>query len=319
VPLRRAGLLKGMAMAAVILAALGTAGAVHQSGAERKLRAQFPPPGQMVDVGGRRLHLYCTGAGDGPTVVIEAGAGAFSVNHRAVQQRVAEFARVCTYDRAGYGWSDPAPPGRSLVDRVHDLHAVLHLGGVPEPYVLAGHSMGGLLVQIYQQRYPKEVAGMVLIEGTNPNYMFGKPVGRTLATMGVGVKAGAWAVSMGLKPVVDQFSNVMKVPKGQPAESALSFLAGPLRVRAEDLAFYGKPLRGARYDGSKGSLHDLPLAVVTRGSGGGGGGWNAAQAALAAMSTRSTIVGAERSGHNVNIDRPDVVAEAIRQVWETAR
>jgi pimeloyl-ACP methyl ester carboxylesterase len=310
-----------MAVAALILAALGTAGANHQTSVERRLRAQFPPTGKLVDVGERRLHLYCTGSGDGPTVVIEAGAGAFSVNHWGVQKRVAEFARVCTYDRAGYGWSDPAPAGRSLLDRVHDLHAVLHLGGVPEPYVLAGHSMGGLLVQIYQNRYPKEVAGMVLIEGTNPNAMFGKPVGRTLAATGIAANAGAWAVSVGLKPVIDAVSGVMKPPKGQPPESALSYLPGPLRVRAEDLAFYGKPLRAVRYDGSKGSLHDLPLAVVTRkfSTAVGGAGWNKAQTDLAAMSTRSSLIAAERSGHNVNIDRPDVVADAVRRVWEMAR
>lgn len=310
-----------MTVAALILAALGVAGAVHQSSAERKMRAQFPPPGQLVDVGERRLHLYCTGAGDGPTVVIEAGAGAFSVSHRAVQQRVAGFARVCTYDRAGYGWSDPAPAGRSLLDRVHDLHAVLHLGGVPEPYVLTGHSMGGLLVQIYQNRYPKEVAGMVLIEGTNPNAMFGKPIGRTLAATGLAARAGAWAVSVGLKPAVDSVTGILKAPKGQPPESALAFLPGPLKVRAEDLAFYGKPLRGVRYDGGKGSLHDLPLAVVTRRfpNAAGGASWNTAQTDLAAMSSRSSLIAAERSGHNVNIDRPDVVADAIRQVWEMAR
>lgn len=308
-----------MAITGLVLAALGAIGAVHQSNAEQKLRAQFPPPGKLVDVGERRLHLYCTGAGEGPTVVIEAGAGAFSVNHWAVQQRVAQFARVCTYDRAGYGWSDPAPKGRSLLDRVHDLHAVLHLGGVSEPYILAGHSMGGLLVQIYQQRYPKEVVGMVLIEGTNPNAMFGKPIGRTLAATGIAARAGALAVGIGLKPLIDPVTGLLKPAKGQPPEAALAYLAGPLRVRAEDLAFYGKPLRGLRYDGSKGSLHDLPLAVVTRKFPGAASSFNTAQTELAAMSTRSTMIDADRSGHNVNIDRPDVVADAIRQVWEMAR
>lgn len=147
------------------LAALASLGAGFESVAEAAgTRAM---PGQLVDVGGHRLHLRCTGTGS-PTVVLEPGAGEMAANLGWITPAVARTTRVCAYDRAGRGWSDPAGTTPSGARVATDLHTLLHRAGVPGPYVLAGHSFGGLYVLAFAARYPDEVAGMVLVDSTAP-------------------------------------------------------------------------------------------------------------------------------------------------------
>ena len=125
-----------------------------------------PPTGQLVDIGGRKLHIHCTGNGN-PTVVVENGGAAFSFDWELVQPEVARFARICTYDRAGYAWSDAGPEFDTFDQSVHDLHLLLTKAGIPGPYVLVGHSLGGLLVRHYRATYPKDVVGMVLVDSSH--------------------------------------------------------------------------------------------------------------------------------------------------------
>jgi pimeloyl-ACP methyl ester carboxylesterase len=133
-------------------------------------------PGQLIDLGGRKLHLYCTGSGP-PTVILEAGAGSFSTDWVLIQTEIAKTTRVCSYDRAGYGWSDPGPEWDTVTQVESDLHAALNKAGVHAPLVLVGHSMGGLFARWYQHEHRDDVVGMVLIESyetTAP--VNGKPV-----------------------------------------------------------------------------------------------------------------------------------------------
>ena len=127
----------------------------------------YPPPGQLIDVGGHRLHLYCTGSG-GPTVVLEPGGGASSSDVGWITPAVARDSRVCVYDRAGRGWSDPADGPQDGAHIAADLHTLLQRAKVPGPYVLAGHSFGGLYVQSFAAQFPDQVAGMVLLDSTAP-------------------------------------------------------------------------------------------------------------------------------------------------------
>src|SRR5262245_16172429 len=152
--------MKGLLLCLTLLA--GTASAQSDS-----LPAPFPPPGQLVDVGGWHLHINCSGRirPMQPTVVLEAGAGDFSVEWSLVQPRVAEFAHVCSYDRAGDGWSDLGPHPRTWSQIVFELHTLLERAGVPRPLVLVGHSFGASLVRQYAATYPGDVVGMVLVEG----------------------------------------------------------------------------------------------------------------------------------------------------------
>ena len=124
-------------------------------------------PGHLIDVGGHSLHLNCRGSGS-PTVILEPGAGGISSTFGWITPAVARDTRVCVYDRAGRGWSEPADSPQDAAQIATDLHTLLQRGHVPAPYVLAGHSFGGLYVLAFAARYPDEVAGMVLLDSTEP-------------------------------------------------------------------------------------------------------------------------------------------------------
>lgn len=125
-------------------------------------------PGRLVDVGGHRLHVHCVGAGT-PTVVIDGGAGTWSIHYGHIQAALAGEVRVCTYDRAGLGWSDPGPAPRTSGRMADELHQLLHAAGAARPLLLVGHSLGGYTVRIYQSRYPEDVGGLVLVDAAHPN------------------------------------------------------------------------------------------------------------------------------------------------------
>ena len=129
----------------------------------QQLRAQYPAPGELVEVDGNRMHIRCEGTGS-PTVVMEAGSGDCSLSWALVQQNVSAFSRVCTYDRQGYAWSDPVPGPLTASNVTGRLHTLLSRANVSPPYVLVGHSLGGVYVRYYTHRYPDEVAGMVLVD-----------------------------------------------------------------------------------------------------------------------------------------------------------
>lgn len=148
-----------------LLALLGAACALALSGCS----SVPPPPGQRVDIGGRALHLYCTGPqGAQPTVIIEAGLGGMGAFYHWVQLGLSQQTRVCSYDRAGLGWSDDSPEPRDAEHMVRDLHELLRVAHVTPPYVLAGHSLGGLLILAYTRRYPDEVAGLAFLDSSHP-------------------------------------------------------------------------------------------------------------------------------------------------------
>jgi pimeloyl-ACP methyl ester carboxylesterase len=147
--------------------ALAAVGGGYQTVQEAVDTNAYPMPGQLIDVGGHRLHLHCTGSGS-PTVVLQPGGGDFSSAMAWIAPAVASQTRVCVYDRPGRGWSEPAASPQDATQIATDLHTLLQRGNVARPYVLAGHSFGGLYVLTYADRYPDDVAGMVLVDSTNP-------------------------------------------------------------------------------------------------------------------------------------------------------
>ena len=161
----------------VALLVLAVAGAIYQAIATELAERAYPPPGEMVDVGGYRLHIHCVGQGS-PTVVLDAGSGEMSAQWVWVQQEVSGTTRVCAYDRAGMGWSEMGPEPRDAKQISSELHTLLTKAGIDGPYVLVGHSFGGLYIQTYAARYPDEVAGVALVESSSPKQFSQQPTTR---------------------------------------------------------------------------------------------------------------------------------------------
>jgi pimeloyl-ACP methyl ester carboxylesterase len=150
---------------------LALSGLLYQEVASRSDRSEFPAPGGLVDLDGRQIHLQEAGTSrDGPTVVLLAGAGSMSTQWAWVQQDVADFARVISYDRAGLGWSEPSDQPQDAIAVADDLYRLLKTAEIPGPYILVGHSLGGAHARVFADRYQEEVAGMVLLDPVSPEF-----------------------------------------------------------------------------------------------------------------------------------------------------
>lgn len=153
-------------LALLILAIGGLS--LYQAAATANDQRNYPPPGQLVDVGGYRMHIFCMGEGS-PTVILDSLFPGTVSNWGWVQPEIARTTRVCAYDRAGLGWSEPGPEPRTQQQAARELQILLTNGEISGPYLLVGHSLGGLTSRMYASMYPDQVAGMVLVEGTNPD------------------------------------------------------------------------------------------------------------------------------------------------------
>jgi pimeloyl-ACP methyl ester carboxylesterase len=284
----------------LLLGALLLAGVAYQAlGATRDQRA-FPPPGQLIDVGGYRLHLYCTGqatAGQ-PTVILETLSGGISAYWGWVQPAVAQTTRVCAYDRAGRAWSDPAPGPLSLEQTVTDLHTLLTNAGVPGPYVLVGHSIGGLYVREFAARYPDEVAGLVLVDAAHPEQLERFPTFQAERESYLRLSAlFPWLARVGVFRLYFASGGTLDMGALPPeqlgvAKAVWSSPAYFTSQRAENQA------ADEIYNASQhlGDLGALPLAVVSAGSH-QPAGWEVLQTELAALSTNATHQTIERATH----------------------
>ena len=159
---------KVLLWSAVAILVLLIIGAIYQAIATEIDQRRYPPPGELVEVGDHRLHIHCVGEGS-PTVILESTSDGTSANWGWVQPEVAKSTRVCAYDRGGRGWSELGPQPRDAIQIAGELHALLRNADVPAPYVLVGHSAGGLFIREYAEQYPNEVAGMVLLDAAHPD------------------------------------------------------------------------------------------------------------------------------------------------------
>lgn len=285
------------------------------SSGERAM-AQRPPagpaPGVLVDVGGHKLHIRCLGpAGKGPTVILEAGGGGFSSSWSLVQDLLSPRVRSCAYDRAGSGWSEPGPAPRTMRQEVFELHALLGVAQVPGPFVLVGHSIGGLLVRLYAERYGSDVIGLVLVDPTHENARLGRirPGQSQPQLVRLREEATGRAVP---EPRREGEASVQY----DPAEDFL-----PEEFQQMYLSRKANPV----------PLGDRPLIVLAgvkpepppRGA--SEAEWTALRqekaeekADLARLSRNSKLVRDPSSGHNIPSDNPSLVVRAVEEVLEAA-
>lgn len=297
---------------------------------------------KLVNLGGHRLHVYRSGKGS-PAVVVETGLGDFSFDWILVQARVSQFTRVCTYDRAGYGFSDPGPKPRTYAQINLELHDALRILGEAGPFVLVGHSFGGPLVRNYAAVYPQEVAGLVLADTVSEDQRI---------------------------PMGDKALRVRDLAKGKPIPPPHEVIAAPdvAHLEAKDIRGQAPQLEPPfdRLPAKEGQLHlwastqpaledaetserewspeymlkmhttpqtgilgPLPLIVLTRAEGGYDSNLDVSpdeldkerretQAQLARLSTRGKLI-LVQSGHNIELEAPDEVASAIRQIVDQVR
>jgi pimeloyl-ACP methyl ester carboxylesterase len=305
----------GLAALVALLLASGLGYEAVSAGLDAR---RFDPPGRMVDVGGHRLNIVCMGEAQGPTVVIEAGSGVGAVGYAAVQERIAQFARVCSYDRAGFGWSEPTRAQRTFEAYARELDLLLAGAEEPGHYILVAHSWGGGVVRVFAREHPEKTAGLVLIETGDEELAF-HPVAQAAFARAQEINRVA--------AVLHRFGVIRLVPAllGPYADAPDEVRARVLRPGTfASMAGYGEAIDAIpeerRRFGGLGTLGDLPLVVVVRGRADMGSDpafeqvWRAANRRLAELSTNSTVIVAEQSGHMVHVEQPEVYVDAVRRL-----
>ncbi len=310
------GVARGVGLAAALIAGLSLAGASYEAIASRGDARAYPPPGQMVDVGGYKLHIQCVGTGS-PTVVLDAGLGGTSLDWSLVQTEIGQTTRVCAYDRAGMGWSESGPQPRTPEQNARELHTLLTNAGLEGPYVLVGHSLAGKNVRMYASLYPEQVAGMVLIDArseyvdarTSPAEA--KAFKDLYATL-----ASAYKVARGLGLMRLIGANVVGAPTlSAETRSAIAMVAyAPRSQDAGTAEAIAREASDAQLAAAP-SLGDRPLIVLASEQNmTADANWPEAQRLMAALSTQGKLIVPAGSGHYIHWDHPAVVIEAVAQV-----
>ena len=306
-------------IAFLALASIG--GAYATLGAAADARA-YPMPGQLIDVGGHGLHLSCTGSGS-PTVVLQPGAGEMSSNLGWIAPAVAQDTRVCVYDRAGRGWSEPADTAQDGTQIATDLHTLLQRGHVPGPYVLAGHSFGGLYVLNFAAHYPDEVAGMVLVDATDTASAVKAGAASpsdagSYDAMGRVSALASVSARLGLLRLYAPLEAGSLPPRSRAEVRATIATANNLRSTIDEYVQGNTSMRQAA---SLDDFGDKPLVVLTAGIG-SGPTHTAEQNDLATLSTNSvhrTLSGSDHEGLVADEEHAAVTTGAILDVVSAVR
>ena len=301
----------------LLLLVLLAIGYLYEWMGDRRYARLHPAPGRLISVGGHRLHFLCKGS-VAPAVVIEQGAGELSKFWWPVQDEIAKFAQVITYDRAGYGWSDPGQLGKSIEDRTRELHTLLSNAGVQGPIILVAHSYGGLIVRNYARVYSGNIAGLVLVDTAEESSIFQSEVLSFYAKARIMNRVVGFVAQFGVLRLLrrwvslDRFGLWLTRPSEYAAlcDDLLSLERVPAAMRA------GK---------SNGSLGSLPLTVITHGQPFPGPfallekNWSEGQARLAALSTNSELIVAQNSNHMIHQDEPALVVDVIRRMHNAVK
>jgi pimeloyl-ACP methyl ester carboxylesterase len=294
------------------------------------LMKRYPAPGQLVDVDGQRMHIYCMGEGS-PTVILVAGLDDFSIFWSQVQPEVSKVTRVCSYDRAGLGWSEPSSDPRTSETMVKELHSLLANSKVDAPYVMVGHSFGGALVRLYAHNYPNEVAGMVLVDAAPDDLFLRIPLWRNA----IGGKLGLYRTlaplsSLGLLALAPENIPNRGMPEDVLAQyRAVAVSTGYFQTGVAENEAFENNLAETR--AANVNLGDMPLSVISRGYWDPMPGfsdsenqqarqiWQEMQSDLLSLSSHSKQVIATESEHNIHLEQPQLVIDEIKDVVKAAQ
>jgi pimeloyl-ACP methyl ester carboxylesterase len=299
--------------------------------AQNQPSQSYPPPGRLIDIGGRKLHLNCSGKGS-PTVILVAGGNAFSIDWALVQPKVAERTRVCSFDRAGLAWSDSGPADETVEQTISDLHALLHAAREKGPYLLVGASIGGIFIRAYQHAFPREVAGLVFSNSANQVGMFVKNKSGLLWDLTEDELRSAYplppSVTKGPMPThedrpfdrlppdlqaVRLWLDVRIWEKWDPAKAAPESM---LSWRKEFLREFEETESGEH------ALGNLPIAVISSGpiaSEAARRSRTGAGARLDFLSSNTVHITAAGSGHEIHLFQPDQVVQTLVRVVSAVR
>ncbi len=290
------------------------------------------PIGKLVEIDGHKLHIYLSGEGS-PTVVFESGGASWSLDWYPIQTEIAQFTGACSYDRAGFGWSDPGPKPRTSQQIVTELHSLLSKAGVRKPYIFVGASFGGHTARLFAKQYPDEVAGIILLDGRHESLNSKMPSSwKKLEITGKGMYQFMLAASklgvlnflgklMGDKAVPP---NVIKLPSEiRSTYLEVGFQPKYFQSNLDELAASSE---SDKQLAATGSLGNIPLTVIRHGipdlfssmpamhAEQAEKVWQELQIDLANLSSNSQLLVAEKSGHGIQVDQPEIVVEAIRKM-----
>lgn len=314
-----------VALTAIAIAGASAVSAAYQQIGDVRDRCKYPPPGRLVDVGGRRMHILAMGDGS-PSVVIVPALGANVLEWVRVMRAASPETTVCAYDRAGLGWSDPQHGPVTIDVMADDLHALLKAAGIAPPYVVVGHSMGGFVARRFQSRYPEDVTGMLLIDSSHEDqsrrldghdrwYDIRRAVRRQLRVLGLRRLAAHLGLVGGLNPVSLAWETV---PEYSGAAKASSLSTKQRRTVVREMLLLARP------QGQPQNLGALPLAVLSAGSAErrewpSWAAWCQLQDELAALSSDTVYMYAVNADHNVHLDDPGLIEQTIRDLVERCR
>jgi pimeloyl-ACP methyl ester carboxylesterase len=300
---------------ALCFAMLIVAGNLYQLVSLGHDRQTYPMPGRLVDVGGYRMHLYCIGEA-GPTVVLDSGLGDSFVEWKRVQGEVSTFARVCSYDRAGMGYSDWSPQARNSAFFARELHELLHRASISPPYILVGHSMAAFNIRLYASFYPNDVAGLVFVDGSHPDQLERFPPALHAMNARWIREGRLWQLvtPLGLARLLGYCGDDPEVrgvectynDARESADERSSFRKSAALVK-ETIVPSGLPLLVISHDPKQRDSDLSPdLNRETNAA------WAGMQEDLVRLSSKGTRIIATDSGHYIQNDRPDVVITGIR-------
>lgn len=321
---KRPGVMFALGVTGVIVVGLIVLGGAYQVLASARGKALNPPPGSLVDIGGYKMHIDCLGTGS-PTIVLDSGLGDTWLTWYKVQPRIAQFTRVCSYDRAGMGWSDASPEPRTSEVMAKELQTLLRKADVHGPYLMVGHSFGGFNVRLFRDLFPGEVIGMVLIDATHPDqyarlppeleklnsdFLHKEQLRRSLTPVGI-TRLMGWCGT-------------------GPAEihSMLRTVDCRMQPWREHLAEWNAWSTSASQVRSCKSLGNLPLVVISHDPTLGistefernmNVAWSEMQDELTGLSGRGEHIVARGSGHMIQIERPDIVVSSLKKMVDELR